>query len=114
MVVYEEPKKVNREEILKKFASGRSNDICDALVSMAVYEDGWKWCQDQCLYFLDHSDPNVRGVAATCLGHIARIHQSLERERVVNALLLHLNDKEISGIVADALDDIKMFIVQRK
>ncbi|MBA2367845.1 MAG: hypothetical protein H0V82_02335 [Candidatus Protochlamydia sp.] len=109
-MIYEEPKEVNRNEVLKKFSSGESNEICNALVSMAFYDEDWKWSQDQCLNFLEHSDSNVRGVAATCLGHIARIHQFIERERVENALTLHLKDKEISGTVMNALSDIKMFV----
>ncbi|MBA2368775.1 MAG: hypothetical protein H0V82_07100 [Candidatus Protochlamydia sp.] len=111
MAVYEEPRQLSREELVQKFLSEKNNEICGALLSMSFYDDDWKWCQEQCLYFLEHSDPNVRGVAANCLGHIARIHQSLDRKRVEDALSEHLKDKEISGIIEDALDDIKMFIV---
>ena len=72
--------------------------ICFALLSMAFYEADWKWAQGQCLHFLEHSDVNVRAMAVTSLGHIARIHRNLEREIVEKALSKHLNDEKISGI----------------
>lgn len=110
MAEYKEPEQKSREELLQRFSSGNSNEICDALISMAFYDNDWKWSQDQCLYFLEHTDPDVRGVAASCLGHIARIHNNLDRELVENALTTHLKDKNISGKVQDALDDIQMFM----
>ena len=110
MAEYKDPEPINREELLQKFSSENNNEICDGLLSMAFYEDDWKWAQDQCLYFLEHSDEDVKGVAVTCLGHIARIHHSLDRELVENALSKHLKDKNISGIVQDTLDDIQIFM----
>jgi hypothetical protein len=107
---FKNPDPMNREELLQKFSSGDSDEICDALISMAFYDDDWKWSQDQCLHFLESSDIDVRGIAATCLGHIARIHESLDRELVENALSRHLKDGKISGQVQAALSDIKMFL----
>lgn len=60
--------------------------------------------------FLSHSDLDIRGLAVTCLGHIARIHKQLDREHVKNILTQLLHDKVISARVEDALGDIEMFL----
>lgn len=101
---------ISRDDALKAFASGDSEQICKVLVSVAFHESDWRWVQDKCLEFLASDDANVSGLAATCLGHIARIHKSLDKERVVAALRQRLGDPSIAGRVEDALDDIEMFV----
>lgn len=110
MAEYKNPSQISREHAMRIFSSGTEGEICDALVSMAFYHEDWKWIQNQCLRFLNHSDANVRGVAAICLGHIARIHHHLDRKKVINALKKCLVDEKISGRVQDALDDIQWFL----
>lgn len=53
------------------------------------------------------------GLAATCLGHIARVHGRLDEDKVVVALRERLSDKEIVGRVVDALEDIEMFLIKK-
>jgi hypothetical protein len=59
--------------------------------------------------FSSHEDADIRGLAVTCLGHLARIHGYIDREKVIPVLKLLLNDSEIVGRVEDALSDIKMY-----
>ena len=42
--------------------------------------------QELYLELLDHRDRPVRLLAATCLGHVARVHRRLDEDRVVPAL----------------------------
>lgn len=112
MPIFSNPEPMNREAICTIFSSGTKSEICEALLSMALYDANWKWSQDQCLNFLDDSNLNVRCLAALCLGHIARIHGHLDRELVVKALKKHLHDEDMSGTIQDALDDIQMFLGQ--
>ncbi|MFY1942916.1 HEAT repeat domain-containing protein [Achromobacter xylosoxidans] len=86
------------------------NVICEALVSIAFGSPDWRWAQDTCLSFLRNENPALRRLAATCLGHIARIHGQLDKEAVVPALRECLQDPEIVGKVEDALDDIRLFV----
>ena len=51
-----------------------TEQICQALVSIAFYEQDWPWVQEQCLVLLSNKASAIRGLAATCLGHIARMH----------------------------------------
>lgn len=102
---------MSRKKLLKAFSSEQTGEICHALVAMAFHDPDWKWSQDQCLHFLSNSEPEIRGLAATCLGHLARIHRCLDQERVEQALKAHLTDALIAGQVQDALDDIRQFIL---
>jgi hypothetical protein len=48
-------------------------------------------------------------MAAICLGHLARIHGTLDLDVVEPALERVLRDPNTTGDVQDALDDIRVF-----
>ncbi len=101
---------VTRERAIHVFSHGNAHEIINALLAVVLNGQDWKWSQEHCLHFLNHSDFTVRRVAALCLGHIAGIHGQLDKERVIITLQQHLVDKKISGSVQDALEDIEMFL----
>ncbi len=107
--IYQEPERISREKAERILSSGSPTEICDALVGLAYHEPDWRWVQGQCLRFLGHPDEQVRGLAATCLGHVARIHGRVDKQLVVPALQRLLTDPEIGGRAEDALGDIRMF-----
>jgi hypothetical protein len=113
MWIFDQPIPISRRAATKAFMSWDSRQICSALVCVAFYDRDWRWSQDRFLEFLSNNDPAIRGLAATCRGHLARIHGKLDTERVLPALKLSCNDPEISGRVEDALDDIKMYLKDR-
>lgn len=100
---------ITRDAALNAFASDDPDRICEALVSVAYHEPDWRWAQERCLALLASADAQVSGLAATCLGHLARIHRVLDKNRVVSALQERRKDPRIAGQVEDALDDIEMF-----
>jgi hypothetical protein len=110
MMNYQDSQRISKQTAERAFATAEVKCICEALVSIAFYEPDWKWAQNRCLEFLSNENPEIRGLAATCLGHIARTHRQLEKEKVLIALRDHLSDDAISGQVEDALDDIDMFL----
>lgn len=107
---YQGSEYLSRQAAENVFASKDVANICHALVSIALNEPDWRWAQNKCLDFLSNDSPDVRGLAATCLGHIARVHRQLDKEKVLVALREHLHDNAISGRIEDALDDIDMFL----
>lgn len=107
---FKNPDQMTHNELIQKLSSRDNKEVCQGLLSMVFYEADWKWAQDQCLCFLEHSDVEISGMAATCLGHIARIHRTLDRKLVETALSKHLKDQRISGLIQDTLDDIIIFI----
>ncbi len=49
-------------------------------------------------------------VAATSIGHLARLHGLLDLDVIVPLLQELLHDPEIGGLAEDALADIRMFV----
>lgn len=103
-----EPK--TKEELKSNFASNDISLIMNSLVSLSLYEQDWRWAQEICLHFLDNDNSDIRGLAATSLGHIARIHHNLDKEKLVSSLEKKVNDPLIGGRVQDALDDIEVYL----
>lgn len=104
---YHEVIERSHDEIEILLKDKNSEKVTDALLSAAYYDPDWLWVQNQCLFFLNHADSNVRVVAATCLGHVARIHKKLDLEIVLSALVPLKHDPQIGPYVQDALDDIR-------
>jgi hypothetical protein len=100
---------LDKDSAEKIFASNDVKRICHAMVAVALHEQDWKWVQDKCLMFFMSDNPDISGLAATCLGHVARIHKQLERDKVIPLLRSRLNDPAIAGQIGDALEDIEMF-----
>ncbi len=101
---------MGRPELEALIESGNESAIIESLLSAAYYHPNWRWVQGVCLRFLDHSDVGVRSNAATCLGHIARIHKNLDLDLVLPKLLPLKGDPAIGPRVEDALEDIRFFL----
>lgn len=101
---------ITKDEALKIIEEGSVLKICDALLGVVLHSSDWKWCQNQCLNLLNHQNIEVQSLAATCLGHIARIHKKIDKPLVIKVLNAKLKDPLVSGAAQDALDDIEIFI----
>jgi HEAT repeat protein len=106
----EEEEYFTRASAAEAFKNGSAERICSAMVAVALSDPDWKWSQDQFLELLQHENVQVRALAATCLGHVARVHQQLDKEIVLAALKAKANDKAIEENIKNALDDIRMFL----
>ncbi|HEY4341678.1 MAG TPA: hypothetical protein VGM97_17170 [Steroidobacteraceae bacterium] len=101
---------IPRDDALRAFSSGNTEEICRALIAVTFHDPDFRWVQELCLRFLSSEDGQISGLAATCLGHLARIHRNIDKEKVLVALRHHLSDVEICGKVEDAIDDIETFV----
>lgn len=99
-------------EIAQSFQSGNTAAISQTLVALALYDSDWKKVETYCLEFLEHPDAGVRRVAATCIGHLARIHHRLNLHLVLPALYRHQVDQGeyVAGNVDNALSSIERFM----
>jgi len=92
----------------------RSEDtatVCRALLGMAFCEPDWRWTQDIFLDFLENRDSlDVKRMALTCLGHIARIHQQIEKDKIMPVLEKYRNHPDLNGTVSDVFDDFELFL----
>ena len=108
---YKESPEINKKDAEAAFASGNVKSICEALVSISLYEKDGKWAQNKCLEFLGSENSEIKAVAVTGLGHIARVHRQLDKEKVLAALASNQYDVAIAGQIEDAIDDINMFVL---
>jgi hypothetical protein len=109
-VRYEEPAPMSRDDAERALQSPNPDEIGAALLASALDDPDWRWVQEQCLRGLQHSSEQVRGLALTCLGHVARIHGHLDMERVLPVLAGLRTHPSLAGRVEDVLDDIEMFL----
>ncbi|HYN94950.1 MAG TPA: hypothetical protein VES42_13965 [Pilimelia sp.] len=87
----------------------------DAMVGSVLHGHGhWQELQELYLRLLDHEEPQVRALAATCLGHLARVHGRLDERRVVAALRRMRSAPHGGGTASNALADIAMFLHPRR
>ena len=108
MIRYHDVPEITREQAERALSSGSVEEISHALAALAFHEPDFRWVQELCLNYLDSSDRQIGGLAATCLGHLARIHKAIDKDRVLAALRRRLTDAELSGRIEDAIDDIEM------
>ena len=77
------------------------------MVGAVLYGEGeWKELQELYLELIDHEDRQVRILAATCLGHLARVYGQLDEDRVVPVL------RRVGATAA--LGDIEIFLHPRR
>jgi len=101
---------IDRKEAETCLVSGSIEDICRALISLAHHDPDWQWVQQKCFEFIRHRDKEIRANAALCLGHLARIHRKLDKQRAISTLRKMLSDPELAGRAQDVLDDIEMYL----
>jgi len=109
-LIYDAVKPVKKREAKTLFKSEDRESLIMAMLGAAYYIDDWRWVQDHCLNFLGHPDPGIRKVAALCLGHIARIHGSLDEDKVFPVLKKLSRDSEIGKDIAYELKEIKWYL----
>jgi len=95
-------------EIMLKSQDG--DVVIDALLYACFNINDPKWILGKCINLIDAGlGDDVRGVAVTCIGHVARIYRNIDREEVVPFLNEKLRDEFLAGRAQDALDDIEKF-----
>jgi hypothetical protein len=92
----------------------RSEDMTiatDALLYLCFNFDDPEWIQVKCMEVIEkHRNDDVRGLALTCIGHVARMHKVINKALVIPMILEKLRHSTLSGPAQDALDDIDVFI----
>ncbi|MEU0504360.1 HEAT repeat domain-containing protein [Nocardia sp. NPDC005998] len=109
MSTYQRLDPIERSEAIAQLESSESQVVAETILRLALHDPDAGWVTDRALALLESSDYSVRASAATALGHIARIHRSIDSSRVVPALQRLLNDPATAGRADDALDDIAVF-----
>lgn len=77
---YHSVEPITRSEAEAVFATGQPEKILYALLSVVYHDPDWRWAQSLYLDYAHHAHTDLRGLAITCLGHLARIHGVLDRD----------------------------------
>ena len=109
---YETIEPIGREQAQRLLAKENREVICRTLVRVAMFESDRRWAQSQCLRFAGHKDSSIRGVAATCLGHLARIHKAIDEDEVIPVVrqLLADSDPQTRAIAEDTISDFSIYL----
>jgi hypothetical protein len=104
----------SQKEAEAVFANGSREEISNALVGLAYFDEDWEYVRDLCIKFLSDENNKNHSMAAICLGHLARIHRNSEIGKVIPFLESFLSDPEIGGIVEDAIETINHYTKAKK
>ncbi|MCG8423817.1 MAG: hypothetical protein MJE77_38465 [Proteobacteria bacterium] len=107
---YEELAPIERSDAAAELASNDWERVSVALLRLSLHDPDPEWLEDTVLPYTRHEHYWVRGVAAMCLGHVARIHGRLNLKKCLPAIRELLDNDETKGKAEDALEDIEMFI----
>ena len=106
---YRQIPRMTRAEIEQALDSNNNEAIAEAILSAALHDPDWRWTQGACLRLFSNPDANVRRAAIVGIGHLARIHRTLDWDLVLPKLATLKNDDAVRGTVEDTLDDIRVF-----
>nr|WP_319527520.1 hypothetical protein [Pseudomonas laurentiana] len=102
---------INKDELEVMLRSEDSNVVIDALMYICFNVDEPEWVEQKCIDAIEFgADDNVRGLAITCIGHVARIYSRISLAATVPVLRKYLDHKVLGGRARDALDDIEIFV----
>ena len=91
-------------------AEGTPPQVAETLLRLTLHDPDGKWVEERGLGLLSDERPDVRGMEALCLGHVARIHRRASAQTVSQLVeLLHDPDGSVVGRACDALDDVRTF-----
>ncbi|MGQ5262878.1 hypothetical protein ACTWLT_19275 [Micromonospora sp. ZYX-F-536] len=91
-------------------------EATDALLSLTYHDPDRAWVESILLGVIadDGIEMQVRSLAITCLGHLARIHREVSRQTVLPVLHDLMQSSAFGGIARDALDDIETYALRSK
>ena len=72
MLTYENPKIISKNEAEIIFSLKNEKDICNALISIALYEEDYKWTNDQLIKHLSEPIFNINYASIVGLSHLSR------------------------------------------
>ncbi len=103
-----------REDILTSLSNGGSQDIRDALISAAYWDDDWRWAQQQLIRFAEHDDNLVLWAVVAGLGFIAAFHGEIDEGTALPVLDRLKKRTALTSDVEETLAEIDHFVTRRK
>ena len=107
---FENPTPLPRPQLEIALASSEASVVAEALIRIALWENDWRWAEHKSFSALKDAREEVRTAALLAIGHLARLHRSLDLQIVVPAVRKLLADTGCHGTAEDVLDDIASFM----
>lgn len=86
------------------------SEKADILLSALSAIDDIDWLENFYIQYAQSDNQTIAQLALVCIGHLARIHQHINQQKVLPFLNKIKNDNhQLVGIVDDVLDDIALF-----
>lgn len=86
------------------------SEKADILLSALSAIDDIDWLESFYIQYAQSDNKNIAQLALICIGHLARIHQYINQQKVLPFLNNIKNDNhQFVGIIDDMLDDIEIF-----
>lgn len=99
-----------RSSLLQVIYGDDVREATDALLALSLDEPDRIWIENELLRLLDAPvDRQVRELAITCIGHVARLHRAIS-QKVIARLHELADDPELKLRVPNALSDIRVFV----
>jgi hypothetical protein len=108
-MMYESLEPIERPEAEAILGSDDPKAIVRTLLRLALHEADWRWVQTISLTFVRHPSVGVRRAVATALGHLARLHGTLDLATALPALRSLAGDPGVAGAAQDAIDDVEWY-----
>lgn len=90
--------------------SASDNEKSDILLSALSEIDDIDWLENFYIQYAQSDNQTISKLALICIGHLARIHQHINQQKILSFLNKIKNDNhQFVGIVDDVLDDIALF-----
>jgi hypothetical protein len=104
-------KEHSKKELEIMLQSDDGDVVIDALLYLCFNINDPEWIQVKCIQAIEGAgNDDIKGLAITCIGHVARIHSEIDRSLVIPILRSRLTVDTLSGRAQDALDDIDMYV----
>jgi len=100
---------MTKEQAEAEIANGSSEEVCSAIVSVALHESDWQWAQERCFEVLAMNNDDVKRCALVGLGHIVRIHGRINLKKVQGFIEKLKSDERFYGPIDDLLSDINVY-----
>ncbi len=107
---YEQPERASPGDVRTALAAEDHHAASRAMIGSALYYEDWRDVQALCLELLQHADRALAATAATCLGHLARVHGMIDLDVVLPALAQYQDEELVGPRVLDAIEDIQTYV----
>ncbi len=107
--IYKTPIPISKKDAEKAALSKSASLICNALISISLYERDFLWAQDFVFKQIGSENDDVTSAAITGVGHLARIHRKIDVDKFVLEVQSLSKNVKFAGLIEDVLDDIEMF-----